>query len=69
MMESEHLLLGSFREDSGLMNRFVPGMTDEMVWEQIQREVPDSGGGRTVPRASTAGRSTSISLEYASLLH
>ena len=27
LMEPEHCLLGLFREDPGLMNRFVPGTT------------------------------------------
>ena len=35
MMEPEHLLLGLFREDPGLMNRIVPGTTAEMVRQQI----------------------------------
>jgi hypothetical protein len=39
-MEPEHFLLALFREDPGLMNRFVPGTTGEMVREQVQRETP-----------------------------
>jgi hypothetical protein len=46
-----------------------PGAPSEAVWEPIQREFLTPEEAATVPSASTAGRSTSISREYRSLLH
>ena len=40
LIEPEHFLLGLFRGDPGLMDRFLPGITGETVREQIQREAP-----------------------------
>jgi Clp amino terminal domain, pathogenicity island component len=39
-IEPEHFLLGLYRQDPGLMKRFVPGTTGETIRGQIQREAP-----------------------------
>src|SRR6185295_20144551 len=39
-IEPEHFLLGLYRQDPGLMKRFVPDATGETIRDQIQREAP-----------------------------
>jgi Clp amino terminal domain, pathogenicity island component len=39
-IEPDHFLLGLYRQDPGLMKRFVPNTTGETIRAQIQREAP-----------------------------
>jgi len=72
LMEPEHFLLGLFREDPGLMNRFVPGATGEMVRAQIQRESPPRPKISTsvdLPLSPAAKRALAYCAEEAERMH